>query len=224
MLRLRESKCNVSTTASEVERETTRIRDAIAEAKAIISALPIEARGRVNFDFNDITTATTATGQANALIRLIQKADDVLEVVLTKQYQEAFEKLLDLAKPDLRQNKQLRGRLTPETQRLVGRAVAATVLEPETLAAELIAKQAEIDRLENTIPTTPEEIAVNQKALVDAYLDLDILDSFGALSTRNAAETAHAYPSESELAEIERPSFARGGSTAFLVVDLIVAD
>jgi hypothetical protein len=38
VLRLRETKGNLSTTASEVERETTRIRDAIAEARAIIDA------------------------------------------------------------------------------------------------------------------------------------------------------------------------------------------
>ncbi|MFT3992387.1 MAG: hypothetical protein QM680_13365 [Luteolibacter sp.] len=92
----------------EVKAERRRIQDAIAEAKAIIGALPIEARGRVNFDFTDITSHTTERGRVNALIRLIGKADEVLETVLTTQYFEAFEKLLDLAKPDLRQNKSIR--------------------------------------------------------------------------------------------------------------------
>jgi hypothetical protein len=193
VLRLRETKGNTTLDATDVERERTRMRDSIAEARAIIDALPIEARGRVGFSFEDITGATTERGQTSALIRLIQKADDVLETVLVKQYQESFEKLADLAKPDLRQNKQLRGRLTPETQRLVGKAIEATVIPPEQLTGELIAKQAQIDTLEGKSPQSPEEATAMQKQLVEFYVDLDILDTFGALSTRTAAETAHAY-------------------------------
>lgn len=193
VLMLRETKGNTTLEATEAERERTRIRDAIAEARAIIDALPIEARGRVAFSFEDITGATTQRGQTSALIRLIQRADEVLETVLVKQYQEAFETLADLAKPDLRQNKQLRGRLTPETQRLVGKAINATVIPPEELTGQLIAKQAQIDALEAKSPNSPEEATAMQTQLVALYVELDILDTFGALSTRSAAEMARAH-------------------------------
>lgn len=194
VLMLRETKRNLATAdLTDTERERNRIRDAMAEAQAIIKALPPEARGRVPFSVNDILDADTERGQINGLIRLIDRADEALEVVLKQEYQEAFETLLDLAKPNLQQNKQVRGRLTPETQRMVGRVMEAVVLTPAELAVKLPAKTAELEALENSQPDGPEAIAAAQAQLIELSQDLVILETFGALSTLDAAATAHAY-------------------------------
>ncbi len=97
VLMLRESKRNVAVDQTDAERERNRIRDGLAEAKAIIAALPPEARDRVSFPITDILEADTERGQTNALIRLIDQADAALETVLLKEYRDAFETLLDLA-------------------------------------------------------------------------------------------------------------------------------
>lgn len=193
VLQLREAKRNVAIDATEAERERNRIQDALAEARAIIDALPAEARGRVPFNVADILEATTERGQINALIRLIDKADEALETVLLKEYRDAFEILLDLAKPDLRQNKQIRGRLTPATQKLVGKIYEATILSPEELAARLVANQSAIDALEASTPATPEEIKAAQEQLIEDTQDQTILETFGAFSRLDAAGTARAY-------------------------------
>ena len=193
VLQLRETKRNLATDIPDAERERNRIRDAMAEAQAVIKALPMEARGRVPFSVNDILDADTERGQINGIIRLIDKADEALETVLLKEYREAFETLLDLAKPDLRQNKTIRGRLTPETQKLVGKVLEATILTPAELAVKLTAKQAEIDTLEATNPTEPEAIKAAQAELISLYEDQTILETFGAFGNLDAEATARAY-------------------------------
>jgi orotate phosphoribosyltransferase len=193
ILQLRESKRNLVVEPGEAERERNRIRDGLAEARAIIAAMPAEARGKVLFPINDILEAKSERGQVNALIRLIQEADDALESVLLKEYREAFETLLDLAKPDLRQNKQVRGRLTPDTQRLVGEVLTAAVMEPEAHAAALLQNEAAIAAMENQTPDTPEAATEMQRQLVELYQQQTILNTFGAFSRLDAAQTAHAY-------------------------------
>ena len=195
VLMLRESKRNLALDQTDAERERNRIRDGLAEAKAIIAALPAEARGRVSFPITDILEADTERGQTQALIRLIDQADSALETVLLKEYREAFENLLDLAKPDLRQNKQLKGRLTPEAQRLVGMVLNAVTLDPVQLGTAIVAAEAEVMDTENPqeTPTTPEAIAAAQKALIEATQKLHILETYGAFSHLNAERAAHAY-------------------------------
>lgn len=193
ILQLRESKRNLVLEPGEAERERNRIRDGLAEARAIIAALPAEARGKVTFPINDILDAQSERGQVNALIRLIQEADDALESVLLKEYREAFETLLDLAKPDLRQNKQVRGRLTPDTQRLVGEVLTAAVMTPETHSAALLQNEAAIAAMENQTPASPEAATEMQRQLIELYQQQTILTTFGAFSQLDAAQTAHAY-------------------------------
>ena len=191
---LRDTKRNTSITLNEAEHERNRIQDALAEAHAVIQALPLEARGRVSFNPAEVMEATTERGQISALLRLIDRADDALENVLRKTYEEKFETLLDLAKPDLRQNKSIRGRLTPETQRLITKVLEAVTLDSSQHQAALVAKQAEIDNLEAAdVPTDPEGQAAHQKAIVNAYIEQSILESFGDFSKRSASEMAHAY-------------------------------
>ncbi|MFZ9937746.1 MAG: DUF7178 family protein, partial [Luteolibacter sp.] len=195
VLQLREAKRNAGgfEAMSEPERERNRIRDAMAEVNAVIQALPAEARGRVPLTLSDVLDQDTERGQVSAIIRLIDQADEALETVLLKDYREAFEKLLDLAKPDLRQNKSLRGRLTPDTQRLVGHILEAVTLDSDQLAAALAAKQAEIDAQESLAPDTPEGVREAQRRLVELYQEQSILETFGAFSKMDAASTAAAY-------------------------------
>lgn len=179
--------------ATDVEQERRRIQDAIAEARTIIETLPVEARGRVSMDFGDITGATTERGRVQALIRLIDRADEALERVLKSEYLEAFEKLLDLAKPDLRQNRSLISRLTPDTQRRVDAIARALELTPIEAQAELISIQSAIDDLEAKTGSTPEEVAAIDAQLETLADDYNTVDTFAALSSQSAAEIAAAY-------------------------------
>ncbi len=180
-------------TATTAEEESRRIRDAYAEARAIVETLPIEARGRVSIDLADITGATTERGRVNALVRLIEQADEALETVLKKEYLEAFETLLDLAKPDLRQNKSLAGRLTPETSRLVAKVQDAIELDAVKAALRIHNQTLAIEELGNKSPQSAEEAEAIAAELADAVETLEILETFSAMGSRTAAELAHAF-------------------------------
>ena len=180
-------------TASTAEEESRRIRDAYAEARAIVETLPMEARGRVSINLDDITSATTERGRINALVRLIEQADEALETVLKKEYLEAFETLLDLAKPDLRQNKSLAGRLTPETSRLVAKVQEAIELDAVKAALRIHNQTLAIEQLGGTSPQTDEEAESLAAEIADATETLEILETFSAMGSRTAAELAHAF-------------------------------
>lgn len=173
--------------------ERRRIQDAIAEARTIIDTLPPEARGRVGIDFADLTNATTEKGRTAALLRLIDKADEALETLLRDQYTEALEKLADLAKPNLQPNKQIRGRLTPETQRTVNQALAAMALDPTEHRIQLLTAQQTIDELENENNNTPDPDPELGQKLIDATLHLHFLETFGNISSMAARQLANAY-------------------------------
>jgi len=178
----------------EAGEERRRIQDAIAEARAIISSLPIEARGRVDFDFEDITAKTTEKGRVKALLRLIDKADVALEVVLKKEYLEAFSRTLDLAAPELRQNRAIRGRLTPETQRLINAIIPIVHLTQTEAQAATIQAQAAYDAIEAQYPDPTDDAAVTawESALASAQETLDLLNTFASLTSQTAAEIAEA--------------------------------
>jgi hypothetical protein len=178
----------------EAGEERRRIQDAIAEARAIIGALPPEARGRVEMDFEDITSKTTEKGRVKALIRLMEKADIALEKVLQSAYLESITRVLDLAQPDLRQNRSVRGRLTPETQRLINAILPLTRLTPIEASAEQIAAQASFDALDNQFPDPEDDAAVDawERSLAAAQERLDLIDTFASLSTQTSAELAAA--------------------------------
>jgi hypothetical protein len=179
--------------ATTAEEERRRIRDAYAEARAIVDTLPMEARGRVSISLDDITGATTERGRVNALVRLIEQADDALETVLKKEYLEAFETLLDLAKPDLRQNKSLAGRLTPETSRLVAKVQDAIELDAVKAALRIHNQTLAIEELGGKSPQSAEEAEAIAAELADAVESLEILETFSAMGSRTAAELAHAF-------------------------------
>jgi hypothetical protein len=179
--------------ATTAEEERRRIRDAYAEARAIVDTLPTEARGRVSISLDDITSATTERGRVNALVRLIEQADDALETVLKKEYLEAFETLLDLAKPDLRQNKSLAGRLTPETSRLVAKVQDAIELDAVKAALRIHNQTLAIEELGGKSPQSAEEAEAIAAELADAVESLEILETFSAMGSRTAAELAHAF-------------------------------
>jgi hypothetical protein len=191
--------------------ERRRIQDAIAEARAIITALPIETRGRVNLDFADITGATSERGRINSLIRLLEKADAALEITLKKEYFDSFERLLDLAKPNL-VGKQFRGRLTPETQRLVKQIADAVTLTPVETAVKLKGIAAAIEETEANPPDLTDREATDaaQAALIQLHLDQHFLETFASLSNRTAGELAHAFQ---ELLTI----YTRGRTTRQIV-------
>jgi len=189
----RDSKRNAALDQTDAERERNRIRDAITEANAIRDALPPDARARLRFSIADLTEASTERGTINALIRLIADADDALEDSLVREYRDAFETLLDLAKPDLRQNKQLRGRLTPETQRLVGRILAITSLTPEEHYAATTAVEAAIQDLHSRTPASPEEANAMQAQLIENEIQRSFLQTFGPWSKLDAAQLSQAY-------------------------------
>ena len=178
----------------EAGEERRRIQDAIAEARAIIGALPPDARGRVEMDFEDITSKTTEKGRVKALIRLMDKADIALEKVLQSAYLESITRVLDLAQPDLRQNRSVRGRLTPETQRLINAILPLTRLTPIEASAEQIAAQASFDALDNQFPDPEDDAAVDawERSLAAAQERLDLIDTFASLSTQTSAELAAA--------------------------------
>ena len=174
--------------------ERRRIQDAIAEARAIVNALPPEVRGKVPFDFAAITNATTERGRVNTLVKLIEQADQALEPYLRQNYHEAFTRLLDLAKPDVRQNNTIRSRLTPATQRLVNQIAAAAELTPAQALSAQQAAQAALDNVETReIPPGDQDAQTTwENDLADAQTQLDIVETFGTLATRTATELAHA--------------------------------
>jgi hypothetical protein len=182
-------------TADPVIDERRRIADAIAEARTIIDTLPPEARGRVGIDYNDLVSQTTERGRVNALLRLIDRADEALEALLITQYTEALEKLSDLAKPNLQPNKQIRGRLTPEIQRVVNRAISAMGLTPQEHSVATITQQATITELEaqRDAETDPDRLPDLEAAVVDAYLTQHFLETFGNIGSMSAPQLANAY-------------------------------
>lgn len=177
-------------TGDPVELERRRINDAIQEAQVILSAFPPEVRGRVRIPTAEILAAKTERGKVNAFRRLIDDADDALEIHLRKEYTEAIEALFDLAKPNLSASKQLAGRLTPETQRNVDKALAAALLTPVELGSKILGLEARIAAMEDgTDAANPP----GSPGHIEALDDHDYLETFGAVTTRSAAEMASAY-------------------------------
>jgi hypothetical protein len=195
ILMLKETKRNVATDQTDAERERNRIRDALTEAQAIIAALPPEARAHVRMPVADILKADTERGQIGALVRLIAQADEALETALVTEYRAAFETLLDLAKPDLRQNKQLRGRLTPETQRLISIIQEIVTLDPDQHRAAVAATEKSIEETDAIQPDTQEEIDAKDERLTDLAEYLDALTIFGPFVKLDAAGLASALES-----------------------------
>lgn len=178
--------------ADEAGTERRRVLDAIAEARAITDALPPEARGRVRIDFDDITSKETDKGRVKALLRLLNEADAALEIVLKESYLESIDRVLDLAQPEVKQNKQIKGKLTPETQRKIADITAAIRLTNTKATIARTQAQAAFDALEAAKPDEIDASAVEEweAALASAQETLDILDTFSGLEEQTAADLA----------------------------------
>lgn len=172
------------------EAERRRIIEAMAEAQAIISALPPEVRGRVTIPTAELLANKSERGKVNAFKRLIDDADDALELHLRKEYADAIETLFDQAKPNLSASRQLAGKLTPETQRLVDQALAAALLTPVQLGAEIQTLETRIAAMEDGGDA---ENPPGSPGHIEALQAHDLLETFGAVNTRSAAEMAQAY-------------------------------
>lgn len=188
---------------TETERETQRIREALAEAKAIIQALPADARGRIALPTEQLIAAKTERGKVTILKQLIADADAALEAIVSKDYLEAIAKLIDLAKPDVNpHSKQARGRLTPKTQRAVAQILQVIDLDPATIEAELFGIDLKIEEIDTKLadPSTTQD---DTKKLIAERIELELqrvrVDTFGALSKQSAAEIAHAFDSLQSL-------------------------
>lgn len=183
--------------ATDAERQLRAAREALEETKAILGALPPEARGRVNLPIADILDAKTQRGRVTRMIRLIDDADAALETVLKDQYREAIGKLMDLAKPDVNPaTRQARGRLTPETQREVGQILAAVQMTPveagiaqHNADLELARKEAALAAQE---PGT-EDFQRAQAAYIEARVHHYRVNTFGAVLFGSAADLAAAH-------------------------------
>lgn len=179
--------------------EADRIAENIREASAIFTALPIEARTRASFPIKAIIDAQTERGRLTVLENMIDSADKALESYLKKQYLDQFEKLFDLAKPDLLPSKSLRTRLVPEQQRLASQAFEASILEPAEVMKGIVASDAIIAKANATLNDlyandgAAEDIAREEKAIRDAELAQEMLEVYGALAKQSAAEIAQAY-------------------------------
>ena len=182
---------------TETEKETQRIREAIAEAKAIIQALPADARGRIALPAEQLIAAKTQRGKVTVLKQLIADADAALETIVARDYLEAITKLIDLAKPDVNpHSKQARGRLTPKTQRAVSQILEVIDQDPATIEADLFAIDNKIEEIDNKL-ADPATTAEQTKKLVTERVAHELhrvrVDTFGALSKQSAAELAHAF-------------------------------
>jgi hypothetical protein len=179
--------------------EADRIAENIREASAIFTALPIDARTRASFPIQAIIEAKTERGRLTVLENMIDSADKALESYLKKQYLDQFEKLFDLAKPDLLPSKSLRTRLVPEQQRLASQAFEASILEPAEVMKGIVASDAIIAKATATLNDlyandgAAEDIAREEKAIRDAELAQEMLEVYGALAKQSAAEIAQAY-------------------------------
>ena len=72
--------------ANAVDAQLRAAGEAIAETRAIIDALPMEARGRVRLLITDILDAKTQRDRVEAMFRLIDEADKALEITIQESY------------------------------------------------------------------------------------------------------------------------------------------
>tara|TARA_R110001606_G_scaffold18114_6_gene68850 strand:+ start:1992 stop:13553 length:11562 start_codon:yes stop_codon:yes gene_type:complete len=177
--------------------DAERIKENLREAAAIFTALPVEARPKASFPIGAIADAKTEKAKLTLFEKMIDSADKALEVYLQKQYLESLTKLFDLAKPDLRQNKGLRTRLSPNAQRLATAAFNISVMSPSAVMVELQSINTAIDnytRLRDEAADNGDDAAVkeNSDLLHEAERYHRMLDTFGALPFQSASELAHA--------------------------------
>ena len=159
----------------------SRLLEGTAEAEAIISALPPEVRGRVRVPTARILKAKTERGKLTIFRDLINQANDALEPYLVDQYRKAISTILDLARPRINESRRIQGRLTPETQLLIDKVLAAVPLSPVQVIAEVAGTEAAM-----------EEMEPGSEEYLEAMDRLEVLDTFGALATLDAARLAEA--------------------------------
>ena len=177
--------------------EGERIKENLREAQAIFTALPVEARPKASFPIGAIADAKTEKARLTLFEKMIDSADKALEVYLQKQYLESLTKLFDLAKPDLRQNKSLRTRLSPNAQRLATAAFEVSVMSPEEVINGLQSIQTTINnftslRDQAAIDGDKEAIKKHSDTLHDAERYQRMLNTFGAMPYQSSYELAEA--------------------------------
>lgn len=213
---------NAPSDPTDTQARERAIRKALYEVEAIIGALPPEARGYVRTPIRRVLDAKTERGKTNALRDLIEDADKALERVLRENYLDAIERLVDLAQPDLSPSRQLRSKLTPKQQRLVDEIksyihldlaayettkylanIPTEELEPtatQFIAVNLLHTQRdqriqEIDgQLADLDPATQQgQIEALSKERAELSLAQSLLETFGALTSKDSGELAHAF-------------------------------
>ena len=176
--------------------EQRRIRETLAEVRAIFSAFPPEVRGRLNIPTDDILAAETDRARVNLIKRAINSADEVLENYLVNEYTEAFDRLIDMARPNVSASKQGKGKLTPLTQRMIAKIDAVIHLSPSQFAVESIKADAGVSAAQEASdqaePDT-EDAREKGEALTEATTDAAILSTFGAFANRSALEMESAF-------------------------------
>ena len=176
--------------------EQRRIRETLAELRAIFSAFPPEVRGRINIPTDEIIAAETDRARVNLIKRAINSANEVLENHLQNEYTEAFDRLMDMARPNASASKQNKGKLTPQTQRMIGKIDAVIHLSPSQFAVESIKADAGVsaaqDASDNAEPGS-EDAKQKGAALIEATTDAAILSTFGAFANRSAIEMESAF-------------------------------
>ncbi len=176
--------------------EQRRIRETLAELRAIFSAFPPEVRGRINIPTDEILAAETDRARVNLIKRAINSADEQLESYLQDEYTEAFDRLMDMARPNVSASKQGKGRLTPQTQRMIEKIDAVIHLSPSQFAVESIKADAGVSAAQDASDQAePGSVDASEKgaALITATTDAAILSTFGAFAHRSALEMESAF-------------------------------
>jgi hypothetical protein len=152
---------------------------ALRTLDVILSAFPPVVRGRVG-GFVKLASLGTDKAREAEILRRLDKLDEVVEDEARKHYAERIDKLFERAKPKKEAGKKPQGKLGPEAQRLVDLALTFSKLTEAEVAAE---RAAIASRMETA---TGAEV-------VDLLEREQVLDLFGALEQRTAAEMEAAH-------------------------------
>lgn len=174
-------------TAEDAAAQKKEVTRSLVALDGILMAAPAEVRGKVG-GFVALSKLTTDAARLRFLLGRVDKMVREYEKWLRGQYTDNLEKLIDRANDTSKPGEKARGAIGPQAHRFfaaVGEVVGMS-------AAQVEAKQAELEN-ELTRPREEGEADLTDDEAANIFEKQQVLDLFGNLKDKNAAELAKAY-------------------------------
>ena len=184
----------------------SRVLQAFATLDAITGAMPTEIRGTVGGSaYAKLSGLTTAKARTDFIESRIEMLDTALERLLRDGYRERIDDLLKKSQPKQAENRVQKSSLGPEAQALAQKAYAASLLDEDQTTQELAKLEGAMMAAGNAEQGDPAHDRAAQLSQLSE--DWGIVNLFGAIGKRTAAELATAWQWLQERTKAGRSSW-----------------